>query len=132
MSIDTHRALLPIVAWLGLAALVSGCATKLESPRYSADFSSDLRDQARPFPDACLALAVEDAEPERLPLGCANALNLQRMVEHPADLRHGRQTGAAFAAPVAQAAERYLRGDAEAEQERQRRLEAQSGTAGVP
>jgi len=120
-----------MAVWVGLFAMLGGCATELESPRYSAGFDVDLPGESRPFPDACLAIADGTNSP-RLPVGCANALNLQRMVERPDDLRRGRDTGPSFAAPVAQAAERYLRGDNEEdERERSRRLEQESST-GAP
>jgi hypothetical protein len=125
------RFLSATVAWLGLVAILGGCATELESPRYSPDFAVDLPGDARPFPDVCLAIA-DGAGAPRLPTGCANALNLQRMVERPDDLRRGRDAGPSFAAPVAQAAERYLRGDNEDERERSRRLEQESSTGGAP
>jgi hypothetical protein len=125
------RFLSATVAWLGLVAILSGCATELESPHYSAGFEVNLPGETRPFPDACLAIADAREGAPRLPTGCANALNLQRMVERPDDLRRGRDTGPSFAAPVAQAAERYLRGDNEDERERSRRLEQESST-GAP
>ncbi|MCG6539759.1 hypothetical protein MCB86_06675 [Pseudomonas sp. KSR10] len=118
------------VVWVGLVAMLGGCATELDSPHYSAGFDVDLPGDSRPFPDTCLAIANGTNSP-RLPVGCANALNLQRMVERPDDLRRGRDTGPSFAAPVAQAAERYLRGDNEDERERSRRLEQESST-GAP
>lgn len=123
------------VVCLGLAALIGGCATELEFPDSPADFSASLPGETRPFPNACLAIANRDATTQRarrLPAGCANALNLQRMVERPDDLRRGRGTGASFAGPVAQAAERYLRGEQDDERERSRRLEQESSTGSAP
>ena len=46
-----------------------------------------------------------------LPPGCANAYDLQRMVERERDLFRGRQMGAAPAAPTVRAANKYLYGD---------------------
>lgn len=48
---------------------------------------------------------------QHLPRGCANAYNLQRMVESQRDLVEGRRMGAAAAAPTARAARRYLDGE---------------------
>jgi type IV pilus biogenesis protein CpaD/CtpE len=65
-------------------------------------------------PEACLI--EEDARspaqmgPRRLPSGCANAYNLQRMAERKRDLTHGRSLGAAPAAPATRAAQKYLDG----------------------
>ena len=74
-------------------------------------------------PNACLSEAADlDAAAEtgltvvsglgaHLPPGCANAYNLQRMVESERDLVAGRRMGPAAAAPVASAARRYLQPD---------------------
>jgi hypothetical protein len=65
-------------------------------------------------PEACLV--DEDARSpaqmgeRRLPSGCANAYNLQRMAERKRDLTHGRPLGAAPAAPATRAAQKYLDG----------------------
>lgn len=62
-------------------------------------------------PDACLAYAEEIGPGgERLPPGCANAVNLMRMVESERDLVRGRKLGPAPAAPAATAAQRYIYG----------------------
>ena len=65
-------------------------------------------------PDACITPDVTE-QPLYLPPGCANALNLQLMVERPRDLVQGRQPGAAEAAPAVRAARRYLYEETEAE-----------------
>ena len=65
-------------------------------------------------PDACVMPDVTE-QPVYLPPGCANSLNLQVMVEHQRDLVRGRRSGPPAAAPVVQAAERYLYGATEAE-----------------
>jgi len=65
-------------------------------------------------PDACVTPDVAE-QPLYLPPGCANALNLQLMVERPRDLVQGRQPGAAEAAPAVRAARRYLYEETEAE-----------------
>lgn len=75
-------------------------------------------------PDACLAEpADDDLSPAatdltivsgvgtHLPPGCANAYNLQRMVESERDLIEGRRMGPAAGAPTARAARRYLYGE---------------------
>jgi hypothetical protein len=72
-------------------------------------------------PDACITPDVAE-QPLYLPSGCANNLNLQMMVERPADLAHGRRPGPAAAAPTVRAAQRYLYGGTEAER-RSGRLE---------
>ncbi|MCG7503597.1 hypothetical protein [Mesorhizobium retamae] len=77
-------------------------------------------------PNACLNEPVDDDNPpsassasltqisgvgSHLPPGCANAYNLQRMVESQRDLVEGRRMGPAAAAPTARAARRYLEGE---------------------
>jgi hypothetical protein len=75
-------------------------------------------------PNACLAApADDDYSPaatnltivsgvgSHLPPGCANAYNLQRMVESQRDLVEGRRMGPAAGAPTARAARRYLYGE---------------------
>lgn len=47
---------------------------------------------------------------DRLPPGCANAYNLQRMAERKRDLTQGRPLGPAAAAPASRAAQRYIDG----------------------
>lgn len=64
------------------------------------------------LPAACLAdggQAVPDGGMLPGP-GCANALNLARMVADPADLLHGRPAGPADGAAAVRAIERYRRG----------------------
>ncbi|WP_144223556.1 hypothetical protein [Mesorhizobium amorphae] len=77
-------------------------------------------------PNACLNDPVDDDNPpanssasltqisgvgQHLPPGCANAYNLQRMVESQRDLVEGRRMGPAAAGPTARAARRYLDGE---------------------
>lgn len=70
-------------------------------------------------PDACMA--EEEEEPmakmgeRRLPPGCANAFNLQRMVERRQDLVKGRAMGRAPVTPAARAAVRYQNGPEQAQ-----------------
>lgn len=65
-------------------------------------------------PEACII--EEDAKSpaqmgdRRLPSGCANAYNLQRMAERKRDLTHGRPLSAAPAGPATRAAQKYLDG----------------------
>jgi hypothetical protein len=73
-------------------------------------------------PDACITPDVTE-QPVYLPSGCANALNLQAMVERKKDLVRGRKPGPATAAPAVRAAERYLYGGTEWER-RASRIEA--------
>jgi len=64
-------------------------------------------------PDACLTNeepSPADLGEPRLPLGCANAFNLQRMVEDKRDLVQGRRLGPAPMGPAARAAIHYLNG----------------------
>jgi hypothetical protein len=61
-------------------------------------------------PEACLAPPADGKE-QHLPPGCANAYNLQRMVERKRDLTYGRPLGDAPAAPAARAARDYIDGD---------------------
>jgi hypothetical protein len=58
-------------------------------------------------PDLCDGEGDPDLGVE-VPLGCADAYNLSRMIEQPRDLLRGRRPGNAFAAPVARSAETYL------------------------
>jgi hypothetical protein len=77
-------------------------------------------------PEACLGepadtspqlaetdFVVTPALGPHLPPGCANAYNLQRMVESERDLIEGRRLGPARAAPSVRAAHRYLYGEEE-------------------
>jgi hypothetical protein len=90
---------------------LSGCATSLEPVTYSPAYVrlADRQGKAVWVPRACLE-PVKAGIQEKLPLGCANALNLARMIERPADLQRGRPMGPALAAPVARAAEAYVNG----------------------
>jgi hypothetical protein len=73
-------------------------------------------------PDACVTPDVAP-DPLYLPSGCANAANLQMMVENERDLERGQTPGRAMAAPVARAARGYIDGTTEAE--RRRRIDAE-------
>src|SRR5262245_53820425 len=104
-----RRVLLPS-AGVALTLLAGGCV------RYPSDYSpyyqsvplgvSAISGRARhataTVPDACLAYAEEIGPGgERLPAGCANAINLMQMVERERDLHQGRTLGPALAAPAA-------------------------------
>lgn len=102
--------------------VVSACAEL--PPAYSPDYVTVTRVHynqvtRRPAPLACLTPdpTVEDTAAEELgehiPPGCANAYNLQRMVEREGDLFKGRRLGKAPAAPSVRAAQKYLNGGAE-------------------
>jgi hypothetical protein len=100
-----------------VAALLPAC-----SPGFPPDYSPEYSYVAveSPYgrvrqvlaPDACLTPDPAAAAPNGplLPPGCANAYNLQRMVERERDLVKGRKLGPAPAAPAARAAEKYLTG----------------------
>lgn len=119
---------------IGLCALLTlaGCQTELTQKRYLGDYQANLPAHGAPFADACVALAGEGST-RQLPPGCANAVNLMRMVERPAELRKGSDGGSALAAPVGRAAQRYLMPDEAAQQQRQAdmKAEAETTTGGV-
>lgn len=88
-------------------------------PDYSADYtyinlaSEDGRTKRVLVPEACLradAQSPADTGSPRLPPGCANNDNLQRMVERERDLTRGRPLSAAPGAPSARAARNYIDG----------------------
>jgi hypothetical protein len=64
-------------------------------------------------PDACLTPDLTDNRlgAPRLPPGCANAYNLQRMADRQGDLVRGRPLGPAPASPAARAAQKYIYGN---------------------
>jgi hypothetical protein len=85
------------------------------SPHYTkvGVLKPDGREKKVLVPEACMTpddQSVADLGPERLPPGCANAYNLQRMAARKRDLTQGRPIGAAPAAPAARAAQRYIDG----------------------
>ena len=77
------------------------------------------------IPRKC-ALANYQNPPDLPPAGCANDLNLQRMVERPSDLLRGREMGPPRAAPVAAAARERLENTRQQANERRVRLEEES------
>lgn len=114
-------------------AVPSGCMTAVSEPKeYQHGYSYVQTDRqgsektiGNPVlaPNACLD-EPPDSEPSpsttsmtvvsqvgpHLPVGCANAYNLQLMVERPGDLLAGRNMGAAPAALTTRAARRYIHG----------------------
>ncbi len=114
--------------------MLGGCATELDTPDDPMDYLR-LRDDpstgaARTVPAACTG-ADNSAGRARLPLGCANALNLQRMVQDTRDLHQGQAMGPTLAAPVGRAAQQYLLGET-ADVERRRELERERLAAPAP
>jgi type IV pilus biogenesis protein CpaD/CtpE len=94
------------------SVILSGCATELDRPFYSPDFLSEAigYPTTESLPKSCLGPDEQGSE-ATLPLGCANNLNLQRMVENASDLQRGQDVGPTLSAPVARAAERYIQGE---------------------
>jgi len=113
--------------------MLGGCTAQLETPYDSPDYLTVGRDPLtgamHRVPEACTGADVE-AGTRRLPLGCANALNLQRMVHRADDLQRGQAMGPTLAAPLGRAAQRYLLGEP-ADSERQREEERQRAAAGL-
>lgn len=92
-----------------------------DPPEYSPNYtylnvvSENGRTKRVLVPEACL---TEDGFPDtgaprRLPPGCANNYNLQRMAERKRDLTRGRPLAPAPAAPAARAAQNYIDGKRE-------------------
>ncbi|WP_437880819.1 hypothetical protein [Pseudomonas sp. LRF_L74] len=110
--------------------LLGGCETELRQPAYSPHYQVNLGRHS-PFADACLERAGEGASAQ-LPPGCANALNLMRMVERSSELQQGTEPAPAMAAPVGHALQRYLDPDAPDEQKRREWAEqdASAGSSG--
>ncbi|NJM35453.1 MAG: hypothetical protein HC850_12920 [Rhodomicrobium sp.] len=76
--------------------------------------SDSGREKTKLVPEACLMpddQSAADYGPARLPPGCANNYNLQRIVERKRDLTNGRPLGPAPAAPASRAAQRYIDGE---------------------
>jgi hypothetical protein len=114
-----------------LGLIIAGCQTE-PLPDYSPGYSyistrggsTKGADGSVLAPDACLGEPA-DTDPSlastsqtispplgpHLPPGCANAYNLQRMVESQRDLVEGRRMGPARAAPGVRAAKHYLYGE---------------------
>lgn len=119
---------------LPLALATAGCANDGQRPRdYATGYSyvsTAPGGSAKGVggsvlvPNACLGAPADDDNPNaatsmtivsgtgaHLPPSCANAFNLQQMVENKRDLLEGRRLGRAPAAPSARAARRYLDGE---------------------
>ena len=121
------------VAWPMLLGAVLACmqgCTSMSESGYSArylpvlDSAGDLQYVAR----ACLAEDVHGLE-DRLPPGCANALNLAEMVVSKEHLKHGQEMGPALVGPAADAVERYLGVGQDLEKPRKERLIQESRTS---
>ena len=112
-------------AALSTALLLAGCYEKDQDaylappPDYSPDYSyvnlvsDDGRTKRVLVPEACLRAeepSPADTGPPRIPPGCANNYNLQRMVEQKRDLTKGRPLAPAAGAPAARAAQNYIDG----------------------
>jgi hypothetical protein len=85
------------------------------SPRYTAItvVTPSGREKRVLVPEACLhgePPSAAEMGPPRIPPGCANNYNIQRMAERKRDLVHGRKLGPAPGATTARAAQRYLDG----------------------
>ena len=85
------------------------------SPRYTyvTAVNENGRTKRVLAPEACLTpdeQSPADTGSPRVPPGCANAYNLQRMAERKRDLTQGRPLGPAPAAPASRAAQRYIDG----------------------
>jgi type IV pilus biogenesis protein CpaD/CtpE len=112
-------------ALVAAACLLSACReygpeTGLATPPdYSARYThvTVMNEQGRAkrvlAPEACLTpdeQSPADTGEARVPPGCANNYNLQRMAERKRDLTQGRRLGPAPAAPASRAAQRYIDG----------------------
>lgn len=110
-----------VLATLALAACYdNGPETSLTPPDYSPDYvrmsvvSEDGKQKRVLVPEACLTPdepSPADSGPARLPPGCANNYNLQRMADRERDLTRGRTLGPAPAGPAARAAKGYIEGE---------------------
>jgi hypothetical protein len=106
--------------WLASLLFVAGCQAQMP-PDYSPDYVRvPVASEEYPYkvkhvlmPKACLNPdpTADDIFGEKIPPGCANAFNLQRMAERKGDLFHGRNPGPAPAAPSVRAAQKYLNGE---------------------
>jgi hypothetical protein len=112
-------AALTVVAFALGACRDEGPEASLVPPDYSPHYtklsvvSEDGRTKRVLVPEACLTpddQSPADDPPPRLPPGCANNFNLQRMAERKRDLTRGRQLDPAPAAPAARAAQSYIDG----------------------
>lgn len=111
-------------AALSSALLLTACydtppETALVPPDYSPNYSyvtvatEDGRSKRVLVPDACLTPDTPSPAgdgPPRLPPGCANNYNLQRMAERKRDLTKGRPLSPAPAGPSTRAAQSYIDG----------------------
>ncbi|GGE36015.1 hypothetical protein GCM10007276_11860 [Agaricicola taiwanensis] len=109
-----------VLAAIGLA--LAGCVSPDEFPPYSPRYSyaevpgPDGRPVTTLMPDSC-AWSAEAEAFGVLPPGCANAYNLQRMVESERDLVYGRRMGPAPAQSATRAQREYLEGKVRSSEE---------------
>lgn len=112
-------AALAVVAMTFTACREEAPEASLVPPDYSPNYtrvnmvSEDGREKRVLVPEACLTQddqSPADTGAQRVPPGCANNYNLQRMAERKRDLTKGRPLGAAPAAPAARAAQGYIDG----------------------
>lgn len=119
------RAVLHFAALAAVAMTLGACRDEVPEaglvppPDYSPNYTrvsvvtEDGREKRILVPEACLTpdeQSPADSGPARVPPGCANNYNLQRMAERKRDLTRGRTLGPAPAAPAARAAQRYIDG----------------------
>lgn len=81
------------------------------------------------LPQACVAQDVTMGGQDRLPPGCANALNLTQMIIQSDDIGRGRHMGPALVGPATMAVERYLGVRSDEEKVRQEQLKREAQTA---
>jgi hypothetical protein len=120
-----RAAVLHFAALAALTFTLGACRDEVPSasivppPDYSPNYTrvsvvtEDGREKRVLVPEACLTpdeQSAADTGPARVPPGCANNYNLQRMTERKRDLTRGRPLGPAPAAPAARAAQRYIDG----------------------
>jgi hypothetical protein len=122
-----HDHLVRFAAAAAMVCLLGACneyepeTSLVQPPDYSPHYThlTVVNEQGRTkrvlVPEACITEEDERSPAQmgsarRLPSGCANAYNLQRMAERKRDLTHGRPLGPTPAAPATRAAQKYLDG----------------------
>ncbi len=113
------RSLRCVLSIAGLAGLAA-CNNPEMPPDYSPHYTrvpvvtpdNPYRVKRAVAPEACLKRDSTRSNElgEKLPLGCANAYNLQNQVENKRDLFQGRDPGNGLAEPSVRARERYVSG----------------------
>ena len=117
--------ILPLVSLTVATSLLVACReygpdpSVVPPPDYSPRYThvTTVNEQGRTkrvlVPEACLTpdeRSAADIGERRIPPGCANNFNLQRMTERKRDLTQGRPLGPAPAAPASRAAQKYIDG----------------------